>query len=66
MKFVHKFDLGVALVVWAVTGLVCMLGALCFAELALMLPGNIFFLFQKRFKITVQSFSKKLLFIKLR
>ncbi len=29
-----------ALVIWASTGLVCMVGALCFAELALMLPGT--------------------------
>ncbi len=31
---------GMALVVWAVTGLVCMIGALCYAELAIMLPGK--------------------------
>jgi len=32
---------GMALVIWAMTGLVCMIGALCYAELALMLPGFI-------------------------
>lgn len=32
---------GMAMVVWAVTGLVCMVGALCYAELAIMLPGTI-------------------------
>lgn len=31
---------GMALVVWATTGFVCMVGALCYAELALMLPGE--------------------------
>ena len=29
-----------ALIIWAATGLVCMLGALCLAELALMMPGK--------------------------
>ena len=31
---------GMALVIWASTGFVCMIGALCYAELALMLPGG--------------------------
>ena len=31
---------GMALVIWASTGFVCMIGALCYAELALMLPGR--------------------------
>jgi len=30
---------GMAMVVWATTGLACMVGALCYAELAIMLPG---------------------------
>ena len=42
---------GMALVIWASTGFVCMIGALCYAELALMLPGRKKFVIQDLYRV---------------